>query len=196
MIDNTLVWLNDIDEESTTAFITVSLLTLLVCVLGFIAVLSDLLIHKAVRAAVMFVHLLVSAGLAFLSNSSMGCDEVLYLVVGVFVSSVIWDSRNFIIDSFKWHKHLMIKSFYIGFPVYIILTASRTLGHTPDINLVLILIQVVSSVILSEVGYSVCRRRKYLFSAWRAGGGASIRSYESQFSSTLTTPTSDRTIRI
>ena len=189
-----LFWITDQEEQSTTAFLAVCIIMLLVGLAGFITVLSDLLVHKWVITAVICLNIVMFLGTGVLTTSSI--DVPFFISSGVYVSTVLWDSRNFIIDSFKWRNHLMRKSFYFAFPLLVILISGNALGYRPTCNWWLMAGQIVSSIILSELSYSVCKRRKYLNSAWRTAGNPALQRYDSRFSSTLTTPTSDRSIRI
>ena len=132
-------------------------------------------------------------GLGFVSEATIG-ECLLASVVGSYVSAALWDSRSFNIESMSWRKKLIQQAFYAIVTCSILLVVSGTVGDIASMTFWAIALQLVVGVLFAEITYSVCKRNKLLSPAWR---GVRLESrYDSRLSSTLTTPTSDRVIRI
>ena len=115
-------------------------------------------------------------------------------VIGSYVSTALWDSRSFNIESLSWRKKLVHQAFYVIVTVSILLVVSGSVGDANIMTIEGLITQIVIGVLFAEITYSVCKRKKLLSPAWR---GVRLESrYDSRLSSTLTTPTSDRIIRI
>ena len=78
----------------------------------------------------------------------------LYPLLGIYISTILWDSRRFNIDSFSW------KSLIKGRFFYLVGTPCIVLGWTEkDIDLFWIVAELVVGVITAEFGYMECKRR-------------------------------------
>ena len=149
----------------------------------------------AVMAAVIAFEQAAFIGLSYMVTDVVETDMWLASsIVGSYVSAALWDSRSFNIESLSLRKKLLYQPFYVIVTVSILLLVSGSIGGISELKVYPILLQVIVGVLTAEITYSVCKRNKLLSPAWR---GMRLESrYDSRLSSTLTTPTSDRVIRI
>ena len=186
------MWLVVDDEWVALGLCLVNVCALLV---GKYSIYSKHFNSKFVLVVVMGIEMVVFIGLSSVfTHADTIVSTVAPAIVGSYVSAALWDARSFNIESLSWRKKLTHQAFYVVITVSILLALSGSVMRLPRLNVLNVLGQVIAGVLVAEITYSVCKRKKLLSPAWR---GMRLESrYDSRLSSTLTTPTSDRVIRI
>jgi hypothetical protein len=161
---------------------------------GKYSIYKDHFKSSVVMTMVMLIEQVVFIGIAFLIPEETTSTALLSSVFGSYVSAALWDSRSFNIESLSWKRKLSNQAFYVIVTVSCVLLFSGSLGKVRVLPVWTLLSQLIAGIFFSEIVYSVCKRNQLLSPAWR---GVRLESrYASHLSSTITTPTSDRVIRI
>ena len=181
------------EDDWLVALIAVNIVAILA---GKYSIYKDHFKSLFVMTLVLVIEQAVFLGIAFTLTKET--PESIHLlssvIVGSYVSAALWDSRSFNIDSLSWRRKLVNQSFYIIVTLSCVVVFSGSLGKVLVFPTSSILSQLIAGIFISEFTYSLSRRNKLLSPAWH---GVRLESrYDSHLSSTITTPTSDRIIRI
>lgn len=90
-----------------------------------------------------------------------------YMSVSFFVSSMLWDSRSFLIDNFCF-KFILYRPAYLIVPVMLILQLSAVVDL--DVSVGLVVVQVLLGALVSETTYSVAKRNDLILRTYRRRG--------------------------
>lgn len=89
--------------------------------------------------------------------------SVAYTCTTLFVACSLWDSRQFIRDTFKYASIVLTRPHYVCLPVTIILAATHTFPTDGiSLSLPLVGIQAMLAIVGSEAVYSVSKRKEWL----------------------------------
>jgi hypothetical protein len=105
--------------------------------------------------------------LGSLPNVVIGSSEKLsvaacYMAETLFISSVLWDSRQFIIDNFSLFRFLVSRPAYVLVPGLILLVSFDVLPLIKHMCVWLIITQILVAALVSEIAYSVSKRNDWL----------------------------------
>lgn len=95
------------------------------------------------------------------SNSSLAVAAC-YITVSVVVSTLLWDSRHFIIDTFSFNDLFVSRPVFIVYSVMVILVIFDVLPFRAELCLWLVGVQILIAAILSEAAYSIAKRNNWL----------------------------------
>ena len=154
--------------------------------------------RKHFKSTLMLLVVMILEQASFLGLCSLkemrAIDTVFAALIASYVSAALWDSRSFNIESLSWRHKLYSQAFYVIVSLSTIVMLSGSVEFELRVPVWIICAGLALGVLMAEITYSVCKRKKLLMPAWQ--GTRSESRYGSQMSSTITTPTSDRIIRI
>jgi hypothetical protein len=85
-----------------------------------------------------------------------------YMFITFITSSLMWDSRHFIIDTFSFREFLISRPVVIAAPVLIILVFLDYLPIKSQLCVWIAVVQILLAAALCETSYSVAKRNDWL----------------------------------
>jgi hypothetical protein len=96
-----------------------------------------------------------SLGLVALFGSKCPVKYLMHVLVGSFLSAILWDSRKFNIDSFRWISLVLLRFFYITS----VASVMGCICYSPSIfHPILTTLVCFTSLVISEVLYNLDKR--------------------------------------
>ena len=135
---------------------------LVVNLIGFVVSLHSFLPPKLIIYITAVTVMLCSLPNVVMGSSGKISIAACYMSESLFISSVLWDSRQFIIDNFSFRSFLITKPAYLLVPILIVLVSFDVLPIIGDLCVWLLIIQVLIATLVSEVSYSVAKRNDWL----------------------------------
>jgi hypothetical protein len=155
-----------------TEDLVLALLTLAMVLVGFIIALRPFFSPKLIVYLVA-----ITAFISALPNviSITGADadlasSAMYITVSLFVSTLLWDSRQFLIDNFSLIEFIMYRPAYCIVPLEIILRLTRMVPLNARVCGWLIAIQIIVGAVASELTYSLAKRNDLIHRTYRRRG--------------------------
>jgi hypothetical protein len=91
-----------------------------------------------------------------------------YITISLFVSSILWDSRQFIIDNFSFFGFALARPAYILAPFLIGLVIGDIIPLKDELRVWIVGFQILIAAISSETTYSLAKRNNLLYRTRRA----------------------------
>lgn len=155
-----------------TEDLVLALLTLAMVLVGFIVALRPFFSPKLIVYLVA-----ITAFISALPNviSITGGDtnlalSAIYITVSLFVSTLLWDSRQFLIDNFSLIEFIMYRPAYCVVPLEILLRLTRMVPLSARVSGWLIALQILVGAVSSELSYSVAKRNDLILRTHRRRG--------------------------
>ena len=155
-----------------TVDLVLALLTLAIVLVGFVLALRPFFSPKLIMYLVAITAFLsalpnvlsISAGDADLAPSAM------YITVSLFVSTLLWDSRQFLIDNFSLIEFIMYRPAYCIVPLMLVIRLTHVIQLNARLCGWLIAAQILVGAVSSEVIYSVAKRNDLILRTFRRRG--------------------------
>ena len=141
--------------------------TLIPTLVGFVLALRPFLPPKLIVYLTMVTVIASSLPNVVVGSSDKLSVAACYMSESLFISTLLWDSRQFIIDNFSFKNFLLYKPMYVVVPILIVLLLFDVLPLVKHLCFWLIISQVIVATIVSEVFYSVAKRNDWLIRSRR-----------------------------
>ena len=143
---------------------------------------NKLVYLRKILVAIVALYLGMLTGISALENHDFQSIAV-HVLPAVFLAIVLWESRNFNIDSFSYRKLVTHLDLFV-FPLSVL---AVTISGKCAVHWGIFLVNCLTSIVLSETLYPLCKRKSFLRQA------VNPRVY-STVSSTIQTPLATRRI--
>ena len=144
-------------EQATFWFLVANLPAL---VFSLVMAMRPLLPWKLIVSALAVFLAAICSPLLFLPRPISLCEAALYVSPPLYIAGALWDSRTFLLEAFTFRTFLLYRPHYVSVTAALILIFVQNPQTLLSVDVPVAALGVAVGVLVPELTYSFCKRRK------------------------------------